>query len=955
MDQKKPRTGGNRGGVIEQNTRREFNPTRAGRASTGSVNHDDASAALAYIPPDLLREEWVRVLTACKAAGLPESDARAWSAGGATFNERNFRDVWRSLSTDGGIGAGTLFFIAKEHGYRPDPTAPRPPPPTPAELARQQAERQARADAERAEQQARADAAAIDASQRLAVAAPADPQQSYLARKRVTPTADMRQEGNALLVPVCTPDGARRGLQIINADGSKKFSTGTRAAGALFWARPPVADHTGAVYVVEGVATGLTVAAAILDAAVAVAFSAGNVPTVAAALRERWPAAEITIAADADEAGRAAATKAAAADPRLLVRLPDFGPAAPLGNDAPNDWNDLQQLAGLDEARRQLLADPAPADPAAPTDTPPSASAPLPDLPDVFAFGEGAFIVRSAGVYFQPPDDAKGREQPARRLCDELRVIAQTRDPAGLEWGRLLSWRDPDGQQNRWPAPLELLAGDGAEVRRELARRGLSIAGGRTARELLTAYIQTAPVKTRARCVDRLGWIGGAYVLPDQVIGAADGGEEVVFQGRTVEAAHAVAGSVDDWRGTVAALALGNSRLVFTIAAALAGPLLHLVGGEGGGFHLRGRSSSGKSTAIFVGASVWGPPAFVRPFRATASGLEGVALLHNDGTIFLDEKEECDPRQVGEIVYMLANGRGKARASATGAARPSARWRCLFISTGETSLEAQAATVGRRIAAGQEVRLADIEADAGAGFGAFEHLHGHPSPATFAVAVRDAAAQHYGAAGVAWLRWLVANRAAATEAGAAVVARFVADAVPAGASGQVVRVARRFGLVAAAGELATRAGVTDWPRGEAMHAAQSCFAAWLAGFGAGDREERAILEQVRAFFEMHGSSRFEDISSDHGQRVPNRAGFYHHPSGPDSVRTFMVLPGVFRNEVCGGLDFKTAVRVLLARGWLDPEDDRHVAQRRRTPGGPLTRLYVFTSKVWEAAEGEEWP
>lgn len=927
-----------------------------GRASVGPVDLDAARAALACIPPDLSRADWVRTLAAAKAAGLDEADAVAWSSGAASYDTRDHRDVWRSLSADGGIGPGTLFYIAKEHGYRPDPAAPRPPPPTAAELARRQAERQARAEAEAAEKQARHEAAALDARQRLAAAEPADPAHPYMRRKGVMPIADMRQEGGALLVPVVAPDGEVRGLQVITTDGAKKFSKGTASAGALWWARPPSADPAGRIYVVEGVADALTVAAAVPDGAVACAFNADNVLAIAAALRERCPAAAIVIAADADDAGRKVAAKAAAADPRLIVRPPQIAAGALVGGKTAKDFDDLRQLSGLDEVRRQLLAEP-PADPAAPADTltlaDPTPAAPLPDLPEVFPYGDGAFVRRSGGIFYSPPDDAKGNAQPDRWICGRLDVLAVTRDPAGLDWGRLLAWRDPDGGLHRWAAPLELLQGDGAEIRRELARRGLPIAAGRSAHDLLAAYIQAAPVKTRARCVDRLGWIGGAFVLPDEVIGEADGGEEVVFQGRMVEAAHAIAGSVDDWRGTVAALALGNSRAVFTIGAALAGPLLHLVGGEGGGFHLRGRSSSGKSTAIFAGASVWGPPAFVRPWRATASGLEGVALLHNDMTLFLDELAECDPRQAAEAVYMLANGRGKARAAATGAARPSARWRCLFVSTGETSLEAQAATVGRRIAAGQEVRLADVEADAGAGMGAFEQLHGQPSPAAFALAVRDAAAQHYGAAGVAWLRWLVANRTTAAGDGGGLVARFVADVVPFGASGQVVRVARRFGLVAAAGELATQAGLTDWPPGEAMHSAQACFAAWLANFGAGDREELAMLNQVRSFFEAHGASRFEDIGSDHGQRVPNRAGFYRQPEGAGSVRTYMVLPGVFRNEVCAGLDFKTAVRALVARGWLEPGHDRN-SQPLSAPGmGKKSRFYVLTERLWEGIPGDD--
>jgi hypothetical protein len=55
--------------------------------------------------------------------------------------------------------------------------------------------------------------------------------------------------------------------------------------------------------------------------------------------------------------------------------------------------------------------------------------------------------------------------------------------------------------------------------------------------------------------------------------------------------------------------------------------------------------------------------------------------------------------------------------------------------------------------------------------------------------------------------------------------------LPKGADGQVSRVARRFGLVAAAGELATGLGVLPWPEGEAERAAARCFGDWLRARG----------------------------------------------------------------------------------------------------------------------------
>ena len=74
----------------------------------------------------------------------------------------------------------------------------------------------------------------------------------------------------------------------------------------------------------------------------------------------------------------------------------------------------------------------------------------------------------------------------------------------GCEWGRLLEWQDDDGKMHQWAMPLELLEGDGADVRRELVRRGLQTSSNQNERNLLSAYIKTWPVQARGCCVERL-------------------------------------------------------------------------------------------------------------------------------------------------------------------------------------------------------------------------------------------------------------------------------------------------------------------------------------------------------------------------------------------------------------------------------------------------------------------
>lgn len=756
---------------------------------------------------------------------------------------------------------------------------------------------------------------------------------AYLTKKGIAANG-ARLHRESLVLPIRDAAGALHSLQFIGTDGVKRYLSGGRKSGCYFGIGKP----DGVLCIVEGFATGASIHEA-TGYAVALAFDAGNLLLAAKALREKFPDLRLILCADDDyrtegNPGKTKATEAAQAVGGLLA-FPGFGTDRPEGA---TDFNDLHQAQGLEAVRRcvdAVLNGPA----AAQGNNPISGDSVACD------YGGGRFEVSPRGVFFFGTDK-DGNELPPRWVCSPLAVKAKTRDAKSGEWGRLLEWRDDDQVRHQWAMPLELLQGDGSDVRRELARLGLAISPSKAARDLLASFLQVWPVEARARCVERLGWHGAVYVTPAESIGQDD--EIVVFQNaHAIEPAYSVAGTADEWRDTVGRLAAGNSRLVFALSVAFAGALADVVGEDSGGFHFRGGSSSGKTTALKVAASVWGnPSAYPRLWRATANGLEGLAALHNDGLLILDELSQIDPKEAGEAAYLLANGQGKARASRTGGARQSARWRLLFLSAGEESLTALMARAGRKTNAGQEIRLADIDADAGAGMGAFEVLHDQASPAALAVAVKDAAIKHHGAAGLAWLRCIVDDRPRLVDFIADGIRQFVEESAPKDAAGQVLRVARRFALVAVAGELATHYGLTGWQEGEAINAARKCFAVWLESFGGtGNREERAMLSQVRAFFEAHGASRFEDVANDKDQRIPNRAGFYR--TGANGEREFMVLPEAFKRDVCQGFDAKTATNVLIEHGWIVPGGDGRPTQKPRIPGGGLTRCYLFTGRMWE--------
>ncbi|HEL5400954.1 TPA: DUF927 domain-containing protein [Stenotrophomonas maltophilia] len=553
------------------------------------------------------------------------------------------------------------------------------------------------------------------------------------------------------------------------------------------------------------------------------------------------------------------------------------------------------------------------------------------------------YQLNESGVYYVGVTEDGDLAEPVF-VCSPLKVEAKTRNSQSEEWGRLLTWTDADGHPHQWAAPAEMLVGDPREFVRQLAAGGVEMSAHRNTMQRLLAYIIQERIDTRARNVAVPGWHEGRYVLPNGE-SYGNGVERLVYQhSGGLQHHYAAVGSLDDWRRGVARRCQDNSRLVLAVSAMFAGPLLHFTGATGGGFHLVGGSSSGKSTALRVAASVVGPPEYAREWRSTSNGLEGVAVLHNDATLILDELAQIDPKQAGDAAYLLANGNGKSRANRAGEARAAARWRVLILSAGEVGLAQHMAEVGKQARAGQSVRLADVPAEAEGGHGVFERLHDASDGAALSALLKDAAARTYGAPWPLWMGYLTQQDSPTLTAQLRESTdRFLATYVPEDASGEVRRVAERFAVVAFAGELASscRHRITGWPKGEATQGVATCFKAWLqrrGGSASADTDE--LLSRVRAFFEAHGESRLEPLRSPEGTvPVRDRVGFRRFDEV--GLTEYLVLQEAFRRELCAGFDVRLAARMLAEAGWLKRSADGRPSQTVRVPGLGAIRVFVF--------------
>lgn len=255
------------------------------------------------------------------------------------------------------------------------------------------------------------------------------------------------------------------------------------------------------------------------------------------------------------------------------------------------------------------------------------------DLPHGFRLIDGK-------IYFEKPSKKEGDEPTLQYVCSELRVAAYVRDGKKENHGRLVSFPDPEGNMHELIVPADLLAGDSTALRALLLNQGMRLGNDRNARQLLADLILQSSPKRKIFCTDQTGWNRNVFVLPSEVIGKEDEEDVRLLNSSMSPNRSSVAGTIDTWKENVARYCFKNSRLIFSVSAAFAPPLLDLVKVESGGIHTRGASSIGKTSLLKVANSVWNGPQSLRTWRSTSNGLEAIATEHNDCLLCLDELDE---------------------------------------------------------------------------------------------------------------------------------------------------------------------------------------------------------------------------------------------------------------------------------------------------------------------------
>ena len=554
----------------------------------------------------------------------------------------------------------------------------------------------------------------------------------------------------------------------------------------------------------------------------------------------------------------------------------------------------------------------------------------------------------------------KGEDFIERFVSSLIIVIAEARDNASSSWGKVVCFNDRDGVEKRLYVRNRDICTDGKAIIKALVEEGLQVSTDTRMVDALLHYINLAPPheEKRAICTDRIGWHGNIYLLPDNsVLGSAD--RRVVYTGAPIGSHHATKGTLEEWQYQVAVLCKGNSMLTLGLCITFASVLLRRFKIESGGFHLYGESSTGKSTTLYVAASVCGEPEEqIKSWHSTVAGAEARAKQCNDSLMINDELHQTTPKEAGAAAYKLFNGKGKVRSSILCDARPVAEWRLNCLSSGEIAYASFIKDGGTNVRAGQAVRMVDISADMEMGFGVFENIHDSVDSHEFAELLKKRCSNYYGTPIRAFINEVINCSDQLEQAFADVKARFFTDFIPAGSESQVQRVATKFALAAFAGEFATEKGITGWGASDGYDAIGRTFTKWLGSRGTtGQLEAERSLEQVKYFLLRHGMSRFIPASvvpaGGYKQDTPDRT--YNNMAGyritnNDNAYEFIVFPEVYINEMCAGLNPQTVTKAVADRGFIELDPAGKSQVRRRLPGLGQMRVYHFNAKMFDETD-----
>jgi hypothetical protein len=424
------------------------------------------------------------------------------------------------------------------------------------------------------------------------------------------------------------------------------------------------------------------------------------------------------------------------------------------------------------------------------------------------------------------------------------------------------------------------LAENAEKVRQALKKKGAQLTGPK-AKQLKTVNTLLANIEPNTRQLAmKPGFRGAGFVLGETMLGAAK--DTYVYRaiaGKPDIGQHA--GSRDGWNNEVAPLVAQSSFATVAVFIALAAPLVtyvnqHLLNTTGlspilsetAVMNFSGDSRVGKTTLSRVAAGISGSPDAIFKWDFSRAGLEVLAEKRNDLVMVLDDIEKFVEiemtlknamRLVGQVI---PSGQSKALSDvARDNGSPERRWTTFGISSSPLPLDVLAERMRWTRTLGEKVRFIDVPLPKGVDAGIFDRL---PDDTEDQVAAGTAlitdlergVALHFGHIMQAWIEYLLAeNRALQIQE---YTKRFVVK-VAADGTGYDKCYAEKFGILYAAGKLATEAGILLLPEDLPWKAVRCCYRLALASAAPAEVRAAEKIELLIRLFDQ--KKRFPKIAT----------------------------------------------------------------------------------------------
>jgi hypothetical protein len=523
-----------------------------------------------------------------------------------------------------------------------------------------------------------------------------------------------------------------------------------------------------------------------------------------------------------------------------------------------------------------------------------------------------------------------------------------------------LMWQNTDSGRwvRRWFPRGDLLTRDGA---RALANAGGPMFPdarllGRWVGDAHAANAGRLPARTLAR---GLGWVnangrqalvvGKRAFLNGEAVDTT-GGSDVVLQpaeGRAgiLDGWGRQRGSLDGWKQTVEPWLKAWPILGAAYLTSLAAPLLsRLELSQSLVVELASSTSTGKTTAQRVAASVWGPSENgggpLQEWAGTSTGLERRAGALGSLPLILNETStghgnagrhpDARARGVSEAIYTLAESVGRARGTGNGLQRVE-RWRTTVLLSGERSILADTPGAGNR------ARVLTLDG---------EPLGPHTT--TMGIEARRlerALQRNHGHAGDVWGRWLSTLTDDDWNAWRSRFDDLADDLGDRVAAGPGARIASAAAVLLVALEMAVEAGLPVPVEHEIERLIlRSAHGAALEA----DRPKAAILEALSHVNARPGRVMKGRGVTDTEVHIGPQGGAWLALDRDDGSLA-IIAAEIDEPLAKRGFDVPAVVRGWADRGWLEVDESRRGAKKqvRMGVGGRRVACYVIPAHVLE--------